>query len=113
MRRFVGISGAGITIPGDRKSARDRVISAAMQHLGGASVRDKAEEYELWAVSNLDWAFIRPPRLIDGDATGAIEHAASTSPRRTTITRTDLASFAVDCVTHGHHIAMAPLVAGR
>lgn len=113
VRRFVGISGAGITVPGDRKSIRDRVISAVLQRLGGRTVQDKAEEYEQWAVSGLDWTLIRPPRLTDGDATGEIEHAASTSPRRTAITRADLATLVVDCLELHSYVGAAPLVAGR
>ncbi|WP_375388844.1 NAD(P)-dependent oxidoreductase [uncultured Amnibacterium sp.] len=111
VRRFVGISGAGVTIPGDRKSPRDRAISAAMQRLGGAMVRDKRDEYERWAASGLDWTLVRPPRLVDTDAAGAVEHAASTSPRRTSIARADLAAFLVDCVEQGRYVGAAPLVA--
>ena len=113
VRRFVGVSGAGITVPGDRKSVRDRVISFLLQRLGGPVVQDKADEYEQWAVSGLDWTLIRPPRLLDGDATGRIEHAASTSPHRTTITRADLAHLVVDCLELGSYIQAAPLTARR
>ena len=113
VRRFVGVSGAGIDVPGDRKSRRDRLISALVRRFGGEAVRDKAAERELWAATDLDWTLVRPPRLVDGPATGRLEHAASASPRRTTLSRADLAVFCVDLVERPDYVRQAPLVAGR
>src|SRR5690349_19736304 len=47
--RYVGVSGAGLTIAGDRKSVRDRVISTLMSR--SEMVRDKAAEHQVWASS--------------------------------------------------------------
>jgi putative NADH-flavin reductase len=113
VRRFVGISGAGIDVPGDAKSLRDRVVSALIQRVGGQAVQDKALEHQVWAASGLDWTLVRPPRLLEGDATGQVEHAASRSPRTTRIRRTDLARFVVDCLEQELYVGAAPLVAGR
>jgi putative NADH-flavin reductase len=112
VRRFVGVSGAGIDVPGDRKSLRDRIVSGLMQRLGGEAVRDKALEHETWQAGDLDWTLVRPPRLLDGEATGEVEHAAGTSPRSTSIRRADLAAFLVDVVEQGGYVRQAPLVAG-
>ena len=111
VRRFVGVSGAGVDVPGDAKRRRDRVISALVQRLGGEGVRDKALEQQVWAASGLDWTLVRPPRLRDGPATGRVEHSASSSARATSITRADLASFVVDCAEQGWYVGAAPLVA--
>ena len=111
VQRFVGVSGAGIDVPGDRKSRRDRVISALVRRFGGEAVRDKAVEHEHWAGSDLDWTLVRPPRLVDGPASGRVEHSASRSPRRTSLTRADLASFVVDLVEQPQYVRQAPLVA--
>lgn len=113
VRRFVGVSGAGIDVPGDRKSTRDRLISALVRRFGGEAVRDKAVERELWAATDLEWTLVRPPRLVDGPATGAVEHAAATSPKRTSISRADLAAFVVDLVERPDYVRQAPLVAAR
>jgi putative NADH-flavin reductase len=112
VRRFVGISGAGIDVPGDHKWPRDRLISALIQRVGGAVVQDKPVEYAVWAASGLDWTLVRPPRLVDGEATRRVEHHASTSPRRASITRADLATFLVDQVDDDTYVHRAPLVAG-
>lgn len=111
VRRFVGISGAGMDVPGDAKSRRDRIVSALMQRFGGAMVADKAGEYAVWAGSGLDWTLVRPPRLTDAPATGRTEHHAHTSPRATAIGRADLAAFVVDCLEQRSHVGGAPLVA--
>jgi putative NADH-flavin reductase len=113
LRRFVGVSGAGIDVPGDRKSRRDRVISALLQRFGGQAVRDKALERQAWADSGLDWTLVRAPRLVDGPPTGRVEHSADRSPRRTSITRADLAAFLAGLVTRPDYVRQAPLVAGR
>jgi putative NADH-flavin reductase len=113
VRRFVGVSGAGIDVPGDRKSVRDRVISALVRRLGGEAVRDKAVERELWAASDLDWTLVRPPRLVDGPASGRLEHAAHRSPRRTSLSRADLAVFVSDLAERPDYVRQAPLVAAR
>ncbi|SDN70939.1 Putative NADH-flavin reductase [Geodermatophilus sp. DSM 45219] len=113
VRRFVGVSGAGVDVPGDRKSRRDRVVSALLQRLGGQTVRDKALERETWAASDLDWTLVRAPRLVDGPPTGRVEHSAGCSPRRTSIPRADLAAFLADLAGRPDYLRQAPLVAGR
>lgn len=111
--RFVGVSGAGVDVPGDPKSARDRFLSALVRRFGGEAVRDKAVERALWAGSGLDWTLVRPPRLVDGPASGRVEHAASRSPRRTQLSRADLAVFVADLVERSEYVRQAPLVAAR
>jgi putative NADH-flavin reductase len=113
VRRFIGVSGAGIDVPGDRKSRRDRVISALLQRLGGQTVQDKVLEQRTWADSGLDWTLVRAPRLIDGPPTGRVEHSPDRSPRRTSITRADLAVFLTDLAGGPDYVGQAPLVAGR
>jgi putative NADH-flavin reductase len=111
LRRFVGVSGAGVDADGDRKSRRDRIISGIIKRLPGDAVKDKVLEYGVWRDSGLDWTLVRPPRLTEGQATGSVEHHASTSPRSTSIRRADLAVFLADEVEQGRYVGRAPLVA--
>lgn len=111
VERFVGVSGAGIDVPGDRKSPSARVISFLIQRLGGAVVADKPAEHAVWAAGDRDWTLVRPPRLKDVPATGAVEHHASTSCRATWISRADLAAFLVDCLERHLYPRQAPFVA--
>jgi putative NADH-flavin reductase len=111
VRRFVGISGAGIDVPGDRKSGRDRLISKLIPTFGGKVVADKPAEYQVFAASDLDWTLVRPPRLTDGPATGNVEHDAHRSAATTMISRADLAGFIAEVVEQELYIRQAPLVA--
>ena len=111
--RYLGISGAGIDVPGDNKSRRDRIISTLIQRLGGDAAKDKTLEYEAWRDSGLDWTLVRPPRLQDGPPTGSVEVDATRSPKSTKITRADLADFIAGLVDTPRYSRQAPLVAGR
>ncbi len=111
VRRFVGVSGAGVDADGDHKSRRDRIISGIIKRLPGDAVKDKVLEYQVWRDSALDWTLVRPPRLQEGPPTGAVEHHAGTSPRSTAIRRSDLAAFLADEVEQGRYVGKAPLVA--
>lgn len=93
--RFVGVSGAGIDVPGDRKHLPDRLISLLVRAVGGAMARDKAQEYQVFAGSSLDWTLARPPRLTDAPATGRVQSDPHT-PGHWSIPRADLATFLVD-----------------
>jgi putative NADH-flavin reductase len=114
MTRFVGVSGAGIDVPGDQKSWSAKLISRAIQTLGGEVVKDKPAEYAVYAASDLNWTLVRPPRLVDGAPTGQLEHDAYRSTRSTKstkITRTDLATFLADVLEQGLYARQAPFVA--
>ena len=65
--RFVGVSGAGIDVPGDEKSLSAKVISKIIQTVGGEVVKDKPAEYAVYAATDLDWTLVRPPRLVEGE----------------------------------------------
>ena len=111
VRRFVGVSGAGIDVPGDQKFFFAKVISKAIQTLGGELVKDKPAEHEVYAASDLAWTLVRPPRLVDGDATGRLEHHAHRSTKSTKITRADLAALLADVVEQDFYQRQAPFVA--
>jgi putative NADH-flavin reductase len=108
LTRFAGISGAGIDVPGDRKGTRDTIISTMIRKLGGAVAADKAREYAAFAASDLDWTLVRPPRLVDGPATGRITHDAHTPGRSSSIRRTDLAIFLADVLDQHLYPRQAP-----
>jgi putative NADH-flavin reductase len=110
--RFIGVSGAGIDVPGDQKGPRDKVISFMIQKLGGAVVKDKPAEYEVFAASDLDWTLVRPPRLVDGEATGKVVHDAHRPGRSSSIRRSDLGRFLVTVLDDGLYVRQAPFVSG-
>jgi hypothetical protein len=111
VRRFVGVSAAGIDVEGDRKRRRDQIISGLVMRFGGPSVHDKPAEYGVWAASDLDWTLVRPPVLRDGPPTARVEHHAHENPRRATMRRADLAMFLADEAEQPRYVRLAPFVA--
>lgn len=70
VRRFVGVSGAGAALPGDRRGPGATVLSAVFHRLMREQVADKEGEYAALAASGLDWTQVRPSRMADRPGTG-------------------------------------------
>lgn len=110
IRRYVGVSGAGTDMDGDLKGRKDRMISSMIRRVGGAMATDKAQEYQILVASDLDWTLVRPPRLVDGPATGRVAHDAHIPGRSSSIRRADLAVFLADVVEQRLYPRQAPFV---
>lgn len=110
IRRYVGVSGTGVDMEGDLKGRKDRLISSMIRRVGGPMATDKAQEYRILLASDLDWTLARPPRLVDGPATGRVVHDAHTPGRSSSIRRADLAAFLADVVEQDLYIGQAPFV---
>lgn len=108
--RFVGVSGTGVDVPGDRKGRRDRAISWVVRRVGGTMATDKAAEHDVFAASSLDWTLVRPPRLLDGPAIGRVVHDARTPGKSSSIRRADLAAFLTDVLDQHLYSRQAPFV---
>ncbi len=94
VRRLLAIS-ADPASPPEQKSLLDRLIVHPLLHLffGGSYADLRRMEADLRAADDVDWTVFRPPRLRDGDATGAYRAAAEARlPRARAITRADLAA---------------------
>ncbi len=111
VRRFIGVSGAGIDVPGDQKNLPNKAISFLIQRLGGAVVADKPAEHRAWADSDLDWTLVRPPRLTTKPGTGVLEHHPTRSTRSTSMSREDLAHFLVEVLEQNLYVHAAPFTA--
>lgn len=108
VRRLVTISGAGVTLPGERKGLRARLASAVVRRLVPHVVAAKQCELEIVLESDLDWIAPRPPRVADGELTGNYRVGAAAGGMR--ITRPDLAHFMVKSLTDDTYLRQAPLV---
>lgn len=111
VRRYVGVGGAGMDVPGDRKRARDKLITRGVHLVAPSLVGDKNAELAVWRDTDLDWTIVRPPRLVDGPATGRVEHDPHTSTASVRLRRADLAAFLADITEQGLYVRQAPFVA--
>lgn len=107
-RRLVALSGAAVTIAGERKPLKHRLISRfvglAVRHV----VEAKRREYEVFARSGLDVILVRPPRVIDGSPTGA--RSVDQRPTGARVTSGDLAEFMVEQLNDDTYVGRAPYI---
>lgn len=68
--RLVAVSGAGVTLPGDGKGLGARFVSGLTRRLARDLVQDKEGEHAVLEASGVSWTEVRPPRLVDREATG-------------------------------------------
>lgn len=107
-RRLVALSGAGITVDGERKPLAGRMMSAfvalAVRHV----VEAKRREYLVFRDADLDWTLVRPPRVVEGEATGTVRAGPALAGR--SVTQGDLAQFMVTQLTDRAYLRQAPYV---
>lgn len=101
VRRLVCISAIPVQDPHE-KSFVDRYIAHPILGLffGGAYADLRIMEADLRATTDLDWTVVRPPRLLDGPATGDYRSIiGSPLPGARDIRRADLAAAMLALVT--------------
>lgn len=108
VRRLIALSGAGITLPGERKPLAGRLMSVVVRIVARHVYEAKRREYEIFAASDLDWTLVRPPRVVPGPRTGRVvigDRLASPS-----VTQGDLAGAMLRQLVEAAHIRGAPFV---
>lgn len=108
VRRLVALSGAGITVDGERKPLSGRVLSAAVALIVRHVVESKRREYLVFRDSGLDWTLVRPPRVVAGEPTGLYVSGATLVGRH--VTEGDLADFMVGQLADRSYVRASPYV---
>lgn len=110
-RRFVGVSGAGTDLPGDRKGAGARFVSALTHRLARDLVEDKEGEHRILTASGLDWTQVRPPRLVDKPGTGSYRLTGEAPGLRAApVTKADVALAMVELAEGREWLSAAPFI---
>ena len=111
LERLVAISGAGITIPGERKPFPHNAISALVGVLARKVVAAKQHEFSVLQESaGIAWTAVRPTRVVDGPATDRLRVEVDAGRMGMQVTRGDLARFMVGQLTDQTYIRRAPFV---
>lgn len=111
VRRLVALSGAGISVPGDRKPLLDRLASRIVRSMARHVVGAKQREYEVFATTDLDWTALRPPLVVDGPARGyRLDLRLQPGAR---VRRPDVAAALVDQLTDDRFRRAAPFILPR
>lgn len=111
VRRLVGLAGGAVKVAGERKPISGRITSALVRLLARNVVEAKQREYEVVSASSLDWTMVRPPRVVEGPATGRVEIGTELHGFR--LTSGDLASAMVDLAGSSSWVREAPYVSAR
>ncbi len=107
--RYVSVGGAAVDAPGDRKGVVDKAVSWLSRRVAKDVVLDRQEELAVLEGSGLRWTMLRPPRLVDGPAKGAVKMSFE-KPQSIQITRADLARMVVEALGDERLVGRAPFV---
>lgn len=107
--RVIFVAGAGVALPGERRSLGQRAISALVRRLARWVVASKERELALYLESGLDWTAIRPPRVVEGPPSGRMRLAPDRPGLR--VTSGDVASAIAAAIADPTTVRKAPYVA--
>ncbi|MDQ3345944.1 MAG: NAD(P)H-binding protein [Chloroflexota bacterium] len=108
VRRFVGLAGGAVNVPGEWKPLSGRITTALVRLLARNVVEAKQREFEVVSRSDLDWTMVRPPRVVAGEPTGRVEIGPKLHGFQ--VTRGDLATAMVTLATGSDWLRQAPYV---
>jgi putative NADH-flavin reductase len=107
--RYVSVGGAAVDADGDRKGVPDRIISWISRTFAKDVVMDRQAELQVLNWSRLRWTMLRPPRLVDRPAKGAVRTSFERPPS-IQVTRADLARKVVEALSDDSLVGRAPFV---
>jgi uncharacterized protein YbjT (DUF2867 family) len=108
IKRLIVISSLGV---GDSKDHVPLFFKAIIATALRKAFQDKEAQEKLVMASGLDWTIIRPGGLSDGPATGQYQ-AGQVKASGATISRADVAAFALAQLTSNEYIGKTPAIAG-
>lgn len=110
VRRIVSTTGAGVRQPEDHPKLMDHFIGFLLNLLAKEVVLDSARNVEVIKSSNLDWAIVRFPRLMDGEHTRKYRVGYVDKESSTQFSRADGADFILKELTEQNWLRKLPLV---
>ena len=113
VQRLVVLSGAGVRVKGDPRSAGALLMRTLLKTLARGLIADSEAQYRLVSGSRLEWVFVRAPRLTEAPGTGRYRAgtALALGPRDQ-IPRADVAEFMLSLVDEARFVREAPLITG-
>jgi putative NADH-flavin reductase len=107
--RVVFVAGAGLALPGERRSLGQRAISAFVKRVAKWVVTGKQRELTLYLASELDWTAMRPPRVVEGRPTSRFRLTYD-RPHSLRVTSGDVAAAIASAIADPGTIRKAPYV---
>jgi len=108
IHRLVALSGAAITLDGERKPLGGRVMEVIVKLAARHVYEAKLSEFRAFTRTDLGWTLVRPPRVIEGEPTGAM--ALGLKLGGSTVTQGDVGEALAGQVEDRTYLRMAPFV---
>jgi hypothetical protein len=109
IRRLVVMGGFHLHVPGDPGNLGQRLIVPVLR-LYKNLVEDTTAMAALVLESDLDWTLVRSPRLVRGQPTPRPRTGTLKLGPWSKVTRGDVASFMLHCLTDDAYVRQAPMV---
>ena len=109
LKRYIVVSGAGVTVPGDSRDIKGRLIQTLARLGFSRELEDKQQEYTLLAASTIDWTLIRCP-VIDPEAYHQDPVVTLDTPFAYHLNAGELARFIVDQIDSDDYSRKAPFL---
>ncbi len=110
VRRYIGVAGAGVDVPGDQKGAGYSMASWFKKLTSRYVSEQKQKEFALVSRSGLDWTIVRVPFITEGPLTRRYR-ASLTKPPSSRISRADVAYAMVSQIGDREFVRKAPFIA--
>ncbi|NKI22164.1 NAD(P)H-binding protein [Paenibacillus dendritiformis] len=95
MRRYIGVSGGSLDVPGDKKRLVNRIGARAFDLFFPQLMADKRKELDILLQNqHIDWSLVRLPFVKDGPCKGNIKVNLYDMPG-SSITNSDIAAFLI------------------
>jgi uncharacterized protein YbjT (DUF2867 family) len=112
IQRLVVMGGFHLAFPGDPNNVGRKLIVPIMK-LMGIVVEDTTAMGSLVLASGLDWTVVRSPRVANGRPTGSCRTGILELGPWNKVTRGDVASFMLHCLTDDTSVRQAPMISDR
>ena len=109
LSRVIFVAGAGLALPGERRSFGQHAVSALVRRLAKWVVAGKERELALYLASGLEWTALRPPRVVAGPPSGRMR-LTHDRPRALRVTSGDVAAAIAAVIADPATIQRAPYV---
>lgn len=110
IKRYIVITGLNVDTPFDSKGEKTKMATRWMQTHYPETTKNKQEEYNLLAESDIDWTMIRLPMILQTDDAPEIKAITEDCPGDS-ISATSLAKFIIKQINDDTYIKKAPFIA--
>lgn len=109
MKRYIGLTGTAVRMPGDRITFIDRIMNAAITIIDPKRIKDGQNHISVLQAGQLDWTVVRVLKLTNGKP--GSYYISDNGPVKTFTSRKEVAQIIVTLLENESHIRQLPIVA--